>query len=814
MNSKCILIVSIICSVCIVKGFTQKLNCYPKQLPINCSNNCANLILKAPSVKSTEDYTYKDIPYQPYDFVTPTATTDATLYADDRHSAVFNLPFNFCFYDTIFTKAIISSNGYISFQTALAGGGSVYTATTPIPTISYPRASIMGAFNDLDASPQVCPPVRKIEWRLEGTAPYRRFVISFYNVGNFVQGVWSATGTNCNSLNPNTFQMVLYESTSFIEIYIKKKICQSFTSNGSILGIQNWARNKAITAPGKNGVSWTSIEQGFGFVPSGSITLIQSATLHKLNGTILGNLELSNINSDSTTFTYNNYCLTNATTDTLIIKALYNSCSGGLPYTLSDTIYVNKESAGVPVLQTTNALCNGVANGTIKVTNGSVGTTYSIDDVNYQSSNIFNVAAGNYIVYKKEINNCIQSTTTTVTEPQVITINTVITTAQCTIDGNVVITSSGGTAPYLYSKDGVTYVTTNSINVQAGNNTVYVKDANNCVKEKLITVGLTNTLFVNTIKDTTICEANTIQLNTVSNGTTFIWNPSSNLSNATILSPIATPVTNTKYYITATLGGCIKNDSVTVSINTAPIANAGSDTSFCVGKSYELQGSGGSTYKWQPSTGLSNSVVSNPTTTPNNSIKYWLSVIDNKGCKSLIADTVSINVTPPIIAYVGRDTTILLGHPYQLQAIGAIFYTWTPTIGLSNPNIANPVAILYNAQTYTVKATTADGCVGEATITLTVLKGPGIYVPTAFTPNNDGLNDQLKIFAVGVAKFNYFKIFNRYGIMIFYSTNINNTWNATYKGIPQPTGTYIYMVSGNTENGREIYKKGTVVLLR
>ncbi len=194
--------------------------------------------------------------------------------------------------------------------------------------------------------------------------------------------------------------------------------------------------------------------------------------------------------------------------------------------------------------------------------------------------------------------------------------------------------------------------------------------------------------------------------------------------------------------------------------------------------------------------------------------KYNVSLVAkaNNGC---ISDTITkpINIYSTN-AYAGKDTTIMLGYPYQLQASGGDSYTWSPSTGLNNPFIADPIATLYNDITYTLTATTVLGCATTDTLHLKVVQGPEIYVPSAFTPNNDGLNDKLKFIPVGVAEIEFFKIMNRWGQVIYSSTNAAEGWDGTLNGIPQPSGTYVWMVAGKSINNIIIKKQGTVVLIR
>ena len=164
---------------------------------------------------------------------------------------------------------------------------------------------------------------------------------------------------------------------------------------------------------------------------------------------------------------------------------------------------------------------------------------------------------------------------------------------------------------------------------------------------------------------------------------------------------------------------------------------------------------------------MSSASGSNPISNPKQTTTYTLSVIDANGCNSLTTDNVTVDVTPPIkVNTFPRDTILYSGDKVQLLATSAgNIYNWSPATGLDNPNIPNPIVTagpMGDVVLYTVTASTIAGCQGIGYVKVQVYKGPDIYMPTAFTPNNDGKNDIFKPFTVGIEKLNYFKVFNRW----------------------------------------------------
>jgi gliding motility-associated-like protein len=164
--------------------------------------------------------------------------------------------------------------------------------------------------------------------------------------------------------------------------------------------------------------------------------------------------------------------------------------------------------------------------------------------------------------------------------------------------------------------------------------------------------------------------------------------------------------------------------------------------------------------------------------------------------------------------FAGNDTIAAAGQPVQLNATGGLSYTWTPALPLSDPNIANPVATLTATQTFTVKAFTPEGCESFDDITVKIYKGPDIYLPNAFTPNGDGLNDVFRGTPVGIKQFNYLKIFNRWGQEIFSTTDYRKGWDGNWQAKKQNSGVFVVIVSGVDFLGNIINKKQSFLLIR
>jgi gliding motility-associated-like protein len=155
----------------------------------------------------------------------------------------------------------------------------------------------------------------------------------------------------------------------------------------------------------------------------------------------------------------------------------------------------------------------------------------------------------------------------------------------------------------------------------------------------------------------------------------------------------------------------------------------------------------------------------------------------------------------------------------QLKAIDVnnsrfLQYTWTPATGLSNPDIPNPIATPSKDTKYYLQAVTSAGCIGLDTINVKVFNQANIWVPNAFTPNGDGLNDKLHPVLVGIKSLLYFRVFDRWGNITYQTASDHDGWDGTNKGINKPSDTYVWIAEGIDYLGNKIFRKGAVTLIR
>jgi len=279
------------------------------------------------------------------------------------------------------------------------------------------------------------------------------------------------------------------------------------------------------------------------------------------------------------------------------------------------------------------------------------------------------------------------------------------------------------------------------------------------------------------------------------------------------------------WYIKGTTGiGCSAIQPVTVSSYPVQIVNAGNDVGICDRDSIATLSvtvtntSAALTYSWEPvviggivSPAASSTIV-RPAVSPQ---QYTVTVTDGFGCNYTVSDTVIVSKQPPVPAFAGNDTIAVVGLPHQLLATGGVNYTWSPGSVLNNPYVANPLATMYADSTlFSVIVLDITGCKGYDSVWVKAYDGITYYVPNAFSPNGDGINDVFRPVPVGILSTDIFRVFNRYGELVFETSQWMKGWDGTFKGRPQPAANYVWILRGKGRNGKAIEMKGNVVLVR
>ena len=168
----------------------------------------------------------------------------------------------------------------------------------------------------------------------------------------------------------------------------------------------------------------------------------------------------------------------------------------------------------------------------------------------------------------------------------------------------------------------------------------------------------------------------------------------------------------------------------------------------------------------------------------------------------------------------GNDTSVQANIPFTLNASWTGHFnntpslTWSPGNGLSTTTQSDPTAILQNDQLYYLTATTDMGCKAIDSIRLRVFNSAGVLVPSAFTPNNDGLNDVLKPRYNGIRNLDYFSVYDRWGELVFKTSDMSKGWDGKVKGQLQANGTFVWVIIAEGFDGKRFQLKGTTTIIK
>lgn len=233
----------------------------------------------------------------------------------------------------------------------------------------------------------------------------------------------------------------------------------------------------------------------------------------------------------------------------------------------------------------------------------------------------------------------------------------------------------------------------------------------------------------------------------------------------------------------------------------------------CPPASTALTATGGSNYQW-----LLNDVVIPGATSSTYAAKLpgtYTALISDGLCsaKSVNSSVLSSGTGQRGMRY--DVLRLIKGQPYQLnaRAIGQT-YTWSPSLDLDNPFVQNPVVTPGANRIYQVKIETPGLCPVLDTAEVQAFNKPDVFVPTAFTPNGDGKNDVLKPIPVQLKMFGSFKVFNRWGAVVFQTRREGEGWDGSLNGKRQPTGTYVWTFEGKDGEGNNLQLKGISTLIR
>jgi gliding motility-associated-like protein len=481
-----------------------------------------------------------------------------------------------------------------------------------------------------------------------------------------------------------------------------------------------------------------------------------------------------------------------------------------------------------------NVSCFGGNNGsaTVVAQGGTIGYSYAWTPNVSSSATASGLSLGGYSVTITDSHGCSVNTAFTITEPAALTASAVAVATTCNAgsDGSVAVNAAGGTpaaAGYVYTWNPNVSTTNAASGLIAGTYTITVSDSLACsvTASAIVTsptaVGLTET---HTNEPCFGDALGTVQLSAsggtpaytleLENGGVYSASPNG-FFNGLLAGTYNIRVTDSK--------GCPTTSSVTITEPSAIAIAAVFDTVKCFGESngaISASASGGASgYSFAFSNGVTNTTGSISGLPAAN---YTVTVTDVNGCSTATTltvtqpDAVEITLSPvdSLVLNLGEGQVITASSNYS----DAVF-NWSPATGLGCSDCNSNEIKVYNSTAYVITASTSPHgkvCSTAVRLPVTVIPNYKLYIPNAFTPNADGINDLYEIFGNKDAiKFLDIAIFNRWGEKVYESKDIFFQWDGRYKGVYLEPGVYVYTINITfLDNHSESNQRGSITILR
>lgn len=310
------------------------------------------------------------------------------------------------------------------------------------------------------------------------------------------------------------------------------------------------------------------------------------------------------------------------------------------------------------------------------------------------------------------------------------------------------------------------------------------------------------------------CERSAIQLN-ATGGVNYDWTGPAGF-HATVVNPVVSnvqPANAGKYYVTVKdANNCLNIDSTLVVVNPAPVAStAFSDTTICAGSQVTLMGTGGTSWRWTPGTGLSSTSINNPVASPTDTTHYLYIAGNTFNCYDTANTTLNLVKNPVVNA--GPDRQIISGNTIRLSGTisgGYNRFYWSPPQNISDVQSLQPMVNPRTSIDYVLNVEAVYPC-GWVKDTVHIRVFGQLFIPNAFTPDGNGINDTWNIPALLAYPQFELTVYNRFGQEVFRTKKTPVAWDGRYKGKDLPTGSYTYLL--DLKNGIDLVS-GSVLIIR
>lgn len=344
--------------------------------------------------------------------------------------------------------------------------------------------------------------------------------------------------------------------------------------------------------------------------------------------------------------------------------------------------------------------------------------------------------------------------------------------------------------------------------------TVTITDANGCLASDQVVVNVMPLPIVDAGSDKSICKGDSTNL-IASGAVAYLWQPNNTLTNSNSANPLAIPSETNIYYVTGTdNNGCSANDSVIVTVIQPFTMDVGQGAQVCSGSQVQLTAEGALIYQWSPVNGLDNPFSPNPMASPTGTTVYTVTGSDGICFQDVQQVTVIVNELPT--AEAGENVIIVAGEMVTLNGQGSgNTYTWSPSNGLSCADCPNPQATPLQTTTYVLTVINEFGCQQSDSVIIRVgCNDDVVFIPNAFSPNEDGLNELFYVRSNGIREVEYIRVFDRWGKLLFETNSLANGWDGKFNGKPVNPGVYVYTLKATCSNGQPILMQGNVTVVK
>ena len=472
-----------------------------------------------------------------------------------------------------------------------------------------------------------------------------------------------------------------------------------------------------------------------------------------------------------------------------ITKMLYLSVSGGGKILVFDTLGNTRDSITILPDNGVNINWSGIAF-------GKDGNLYAVSRV---SPNIESIPFIPFTSYTTSI------TVVTVLNPgptygysdmasflcdPILTVQVDQTNINCSgyNNGEATASASEGIPPYSYLWSPGDLTTGSITGLSPGTYSVTVKDAVDSSVVAFVNITAPSILTVHISNAATVCSGTTLQLTASATGGTagyfYLWSNSNTESSISM-----TPTDSSSFVVIAfDANNCRDTALTTVSLYPNPVITV-MDVSVCPGNNATLNATGADMYYWFPSVGLNSTLGPDVMVNLSGTQSYTVTGTSLEGCIGSGVAEVKVYDSP--VVTIPSEVFFNEGSSLSLNADGGVNYHWFPSAGLNCTDCQNPFVTVHETTTYHVTVTDENGCSNTDSVIVNVLRNDAIFIPSVFTPNNDNRNDVFQVYSKEVT-LQEMKIFNRWGVVVFQTSDVNQGWDGKYLNEVCPEDVYVF----------------------